>query len=317
MQQRGDLMQLVIGLFQSDDPATRARIAKDIAAQAQAAVKVPPASEKPLPKPRERDLALLENRVSPVTTMTDAELDALNALLPWGALTADAAGRVVGSSWSDHKRSNVQPLIDERIVEFDRVLPLAGRHLLEVGCFEGIHTIGALTRGARVTGVDSRMENILKTLARLWAYGMSADVRVWDLELGDPPATVPQRWDVLHHIGVLYHLSNPAEHLAIALDRTGAGVLLDTHVATDEADASESYEALGRTFRYARKDERPISPFAGMRDHAKWLLIEDLEAICRDRGFTDVRVRNVRDERNGKRVLIWAFKPGKARPDRV
>ncbi len=316
MQQRGDLMQLVIGLFQSDDPEARALIAKRISTKARAAVEIPAADDKPAPKPRERDLALLANRVSPITTMTDAELDAFNALLPWGALTSDATGRVVGSSWSDHKRSNVQPLIDERIVEFDRVLPLAGRHVLEVGCFEGIHTIGCLTRGARVTGVDSRMENILKTLARLWAYGMAADVRVWDLELGEPPATVPARWDVLHHIGVLYHLSNPAEHLAIALDRTGAGLLLDTHVASDAEDASESYEALGRTFRYARKGERPISPFAGMRDHAKWLLIEDLEAICRSRGFTDVRVKQVRDERNGKRVLMWAFKPGKARPDR-
>lgn len=246
----------------------------------------------------------------PLATLEDRQLQALNSLLPWGAMTGDGTGRVVGASWSDIKRSGIAELVDRRIVEINRAYPLAGKHVLEVGCFEGIHTIGCLSHGARVTAVDIRMENILKTLARVWAYGFKTDVRVWDLEKGEPPASVPARWDMLHHVGVLYHLANPAEHLALALDRTDEALMLDTHVANDADDADESYSALGRTFAYARKDEKPISPFAGVLDHAKWLLIEDLEWICRRKGFTDVEVRNVRDERNGKRVLIWAFKPG-------
>ena len=311
MQERGDLLQHIIELFRTEDRDERARIADHIATVAKAAVEIEPETAEIHPV-RPADLSFLSGHPMPLSALEQPELDALNSLLPWGAMTTDKDGRVVGASWSRSKRTMVQKLVDSRIILFNKVLPLKGRHVLEVGCFEGIHTIGCAAHGERVTGVDIRMENVLKSLARLWAYGIKADVCVWDLEKGEPPATVPARWDILHHVGVLYHLSNPAEHLALALDRTTAGLLLDTHVATDLEDASGVYEALGRKFSYSHKDETPISPFAGVLDHDKWLLVEDLEWICKDRGFTDVRVQNIRDERNGKRVLLWAFKPGVA-----
>lgn len=312
MQQRGDLLQSVLDLFQTTDAGERASVAARIADLANAAA-VGPMLTPPDYRLSAEDARLIERAAGPLTTLDDDTLAALNGLLPWGAMTGDTVGRIVGAAWNPNKRQTVAPLIDRRIADFDAAWPLAGRHVLEVGCFEGIHTIGCLARGARVTAVDVRMENILKTLARLWAYGLQADVRVWDLELGAPPATVPSRWDMLHHVGVLYHLTNPVEHLALALDRTDAALMLDTHVAADETAASETCSAMGRDFRYARWEEHPVSPFAGVRDHAKWLRVEDLEWICRDRGFTDVEVRQLRREKNGARVLIWAFRPG-ARP---
>jgi hypothetical protein len=308
MQQRGDLVQLVIDLFRQTDAGARSAIADrigDLAHEAaQTLTLATPAYEL---SPEERALVEAGGLLA---TLDDDTLEALNGLLPWAAMTGDGAGRVIGAAWNPNKRTKVAPLIDRRIADFDAAWPMADRHVLEVGCFEGIHTIGCLAVGARVTAVDVRMENILKTLARVWAYGLQADVRVWDLETGEPPTSVPARWDMLHHVGVLYHLTNPAEHLALALDRTDAALMLDTHVAEDEAGATGAYEALGRSFRYSRWEEHAISPFAGVRDHAKWLSIEDLEWICRSRGFTDVEVRQIRNESNGKRVLIWAFRPG-------
>jgi hypothetical protein len=244
-----------------------------------------------------------------IDALTNDELQKLNLLLPWAAMTSDSRGRVVGSAWSPKKRNLVHSFVDRHHTAFNDRLPMADQHILEIGCFEGVHTIGCLLLGAQVTAVDGRIENIVKTLTRLWAYELSANVLLWDVER-EPPTLVPDSWDILHHIGVLYHQTNPVEHLRTVLPRTRRGVLLDTHVAFDEASATESYEVAGKPYRYAHYREKDIhvNPFSGMLDHAKWLLSEDLHAICREFGFTDVRTVEDHEERNGRRVTIWAFR---------
>lgn len=256
---------------------------------------------------RARDLA--GSTQAPLTHMTDDELEELNTLLPWAAMTVDASARTVGQPYSPKKRNNPHDLIDGRQARFNEAFPLKGRHVLEMGCFEGIHTLGLLLLGAQVTAVDGRMENVLKTLARLWAYGQAADVRVWNVER-PIKADMPESWDVLHHIGVLYHLTDPVEHLMQVLPRTRQAVLLDTHVASPETLAGERYVVGERAFSYSREPESmaALSPFAGMLDHAKYLLVEDLMGILKDHGFGDVRLVENRAERNGPRVLIWAFR---------
>lgn len=243
----------------------------------------------------------------PISSFSDDQLLQLNSLLPWAAMTVDEHGRHLGSAWRSNKRANVQYLVEGRHVAFNEAYPLAGKHVLEVGCFEGIHTISCLHHGATVTAVDSRMENLLKTLTRLWCYGYQADVKRWDLE-EDAPADIPESWDVLHHIGVLYHLSDPVGHLRHALKRTREALLLDTHIAPGEEAATESYEVDGQSFRFERHGEKSVSPFAGVRDHAKWLVLEELQGLIAAEGFKDVRVKSDRAERNGRRITLWAFR---------
>ncbi len=251
----------------------------------------------------------LGDRRGPIERFTDAELRDLNELLPWAAMTVDRQGRILGAAYSARKRAGVHTLADHRHVEFDRAFPLQGRHVAEFGCFEGIHTLSLQLLGATVTAIDGRVENVLKTMARLWAYGQTANTLLWDFER-EAPSDLPAAWDVLHHVGVLYHLSNPVEHLASVLPRTRSAVLLDTHVARDEADAASVYSVGGRAFAYRRKEEpnADISPFAGLRDHAKYLLVDDLVGLLREEGFGDTRVVSDRMERNGRRVTIWAFR---------
>lgn len=243
-----------------------------------------------------------------VSEMTDIELTALNGLLPWGAPTTDEMGRPLGAPWSLSKRAGVQPLRDRRHDEFEKIYPLNRKRVLEVGCFEGIHTISLASRGANVVAIDSRMENLLKTLARLWSYNHQAQVELWDLEKSKIPNRIPHEWDVLHHIGVLYHLSDPVRHLKTVLKRTKDAVILDTHIALDEDSAKQTYEVDGKEFRYQRYGEKPSQPFAGMEDHAKWLLLDDLKALLADEGFSDWRIASDRKERNGRRATVWALR---------
>lgn len=243
-----------------------------------------------------------------VSELNDDELTSLNGLLPWGAPTTDEQGRALGAPWSLSKRAGVQPLRDKRHDEFEKIYPFDGKSVLEVGCFEGIHTISLASRGASVVAIDSRMENLLKTLARLWSYNYQAQVELWDLEKAKIPNRIPTEWDVLHHIGVLYHLSDPVSHLRTMLKKTKDAVILDTHIALDEASSNQSYLVDEKAFRYQRYGEKPSQPFAGMEDHAKWLLLDDLKSLFAEEGFNDWRVASDRNERNGRRVTIWAFR---------
>lgn len=251
----------------------------------------------------------LDGRATPAAVLSDATLQTFNQLLPWAAMTVDPSGRILGRPWSAAKRSGVHHLIDSRQVDFNAAFDLTGRHVVELGCFEGIHSIGLMLLGAQVTAVDGRIENVLKTLARVWAYGMKCDVTQWDFEEAPSPL-LPEKWDVLHHIGVLYHLSDPIGHLDTILPRTTGGVLLDTHVADSAEAATQEYDVGGGKIRYRRKPEPHAahSPFAGMRDHAKYLVLDDLVGHLESHGFKDVRVVSNCLERNGRRVTVWAFR---------
>jgi hypothetical protein len=240
---------------------------------------------------------------------TEEDLERFNELLPWASMTAAPGNRIVGHPWTSNKRSSVSPLIDSRLMAFDQQLPLKGLHVLEAGCFEGIHTIGCAALGARVTAFDGRIENVVKTMARLWAYKLSCTLFLWNAEKS-PPSDLPSSWDVLHHIGVLYHLSNPVQHLEILLPRTRVGVLLDSHVASGDSDALEQMQVRGRTYRYVRYAEvhRDASPFAGLENHGKWLHLDDLLGLLARHGFADAKVVSEKTERNGRRVTIFCFR---------
>jgi SAM-dependent methyltransferase len=304
MQSKGDLIRKVIEFCHADNANLKASARSQLEQLLDAPLERAAIS---LLEPHPTVERVLVGHQAPVDHLSDRLLAEFNAMLPWGAMSADRNGRVVGSAWSSSKRSKQQPLIDRRLLEFSERLSLDGEHVLEVGCFEGLHTIGCLALGAKVTAVDSRMENLLKTIARLWAYGYMADVEPWDLEEPEVPSNIPESWDILHHIGVLYHQTNPAESLSLLAKRTRKAIVLDTHVASGVDGANAQYEALGRSFSYLHQGEEPISPFAGMRDHAKWLLADDLHWICENAGFR-IEKSEVREERNGSRALVWAFR---------
>lgn len=237
--------------------------------------------------------------------LSDNDLDQLNAMLPWQCFTVDSRGRRFGDvAWSG-KRGEAQPIPDPRINQLDELIPLAGRHVLEIGCFEGVHTIALAQRAGRVTAVDARVENVVKTIVRCAIYGQQPTALVRDVER-EPAGSPLYACDVLHHVGVLYHLADPVTHLRNALAGAGAGVLLDTHFAES---AKETYRTPYGTHAFARYGEHGRSDaFSGMRPFARWLLLDDLRACLIETGF-EVLLEDVRVERNGPRVLFIASRP--------
>lgn len=240
-----------------------------------------------------------------VDHLSDEDLDVLNKLLPWKCFTLDANGRQFGAPASEEKRNVFQSVPDPRITELNRRYPLTGRNALEIGCFEGVHTIALADRGAVVTAVDSRIESVVKTIVRTWSFGFHVNAFKCDIENSQEAKLLP-RVDVLHHVGVLYHLVDPVAHLNNLLPKIADFVMLDTHFAKPEI-ATESYESCGENYFFKRHHEGGrANAFSGMYDHAKWLTLESIVQLLKDNGFTNVDVAELRQERNGDRALLYA-----------
>lgn len=234
--------------------------------------------------------------------LRDEDLDQINKALPWFAGTQLADGRILGSLEArPGKREAIQTIPDKRITRLDETLGLSGKRVLEIGCFEGIHTIGLCSFGADVMAVDLRPMNVIKTMFRLAAYGYSAAVFPIDVE--DPNVELPD-FDLVFHCGVLYHLEDPVSHLQRLLPRCQA-IYLDTHVAQeDQEDAS--LEVAGQTFLGHHHHEAGwADPFSGRGKGAFWLKTSDLVALLQSAGF-ETDMWSERDERNGKRVGLLA-----------
>lgn len=240
-----------------------------------------------------------------IEALSDRELERLNELLPWHCFTLDRKGRRFGNAASASKRSVPQQIPDYRIVDLNARVPLAGREVLEVGCFEGIHTVALCQYGANVKAIDARVDNVVKTMVRSSFYGVAPRVFVRDLD--NPGADNSDLGcDVCLHIGVLYHLVDPVRHLRDLGRRISRALLLDTHYTTNP---DSTYESGGSTFRYQRYQEGGTAdPFSGMHDHAKWLSLEDLDAVLQEVGFAKPEVLETRLERSGPRVLMLAEK---------
>jgi tRNA (mo5U34)-methyltransferase len=240
-----------------------------------------------------------------VDPLSDEDLSELNALLPWKAFTVDRHGRRFGGvAWAG-KRDRPQEIPDRRVLLLDERFGLADKQVLEVGCFEGIHTVALSSLAREVTAVDGRIENVLKTIVRTALYGYRPTVFQHDVENFSAGYELLQA-DVLHHVGVLYHLRDPVRHLLDIGRYIRLGVMLDTHYALD-AEAESSYQVNGREVPYKLFRERGRRDvFSGLHPESKWLPLEVITSLLREAGFGVVDLVEKRQERNGPRVLLFA-----------
>ena len=244
------------------------------------------------------------NEIKFIDSLSDDDLIKLNGLLRWNCFVADRHGRRFGNSAWPGKRSEPQVVPDHRILLMNERFNLSDKHVLEFGCFEGIHTIGLSMYAKKVTAIDARIENVVKTMVRCAFFGFRPTIFRCNVEEAMPDAVLVDA-DVACHIGVLYHLKDPVRHLLELSSCIRDGVLLDTHYATEE-EAQKAYEVNGKVYRYKEYRERNSSVFAGVYDHAKWLRLPDIVQLLSNSDFKSVEVVETRKERNGDRALLLA-----------
>ena len=228
--------------------------------------------------------------------LRDDQLSLINEQLDWHAFTVDGRGRRIGRIHNHLKRGEPQPIRDRRIDLLASHINLRDAKVHEYGCFEGIHSLALLEKGAHLTGVDARPINLAKTSLRISLYGQHAQLLLADLDDLSQLQVLTDagrlQCDVLVHIGVLYHLANPVEHLRTVLPSVGNALLIDTHVSTT-----------GET----TKTEFGIrDPFSGTGVTSKWITQESIGKVCLEAGFRSRLHSELREERNGLRLFeIW------------
>ena len=245
------------------------------------------------------------NEIQYVDPLSDADLVRLNKMLQWSCFTVDRHGRRFGNATSTAKRNDPEIIPDRRTLLLHERFDLGGKHVLEIGCLEGIHTIGLTRIAKKVTAIDARVENVVRTIVRCAFFGCNPTVLKCDLDQEPLPVGLLQA-DVAYHVGVLYHLKDPIRHLKALGDFIGQGILLDTHYALDN-EADRSYEVFGRRIPYKRYVEAGYSdPFSGMSADSKWLRLGNIVDTLRAAGFPSVDLIEERQERNGPRILLIA-----------
>lgn len=241
-------------------------------------------------------------------SLSDSELAELNSILNWNCFTTDSQGRRFGRPHTQKKRGKPQTIPDRRSIILDEVFQIKGCTVLEVGCFEGVHTVSLCSRGALVTAIDSRIENVIKTIVRSNYYGFSPNVFNCDVENLSSDMIPKIKADYVHHVGVLYHLKDPIKHLIELGALAQKGLILDTHFATPESVNGE-YESQGIRCSYFRANEFGHKDvFSGMYDHSKWLLLDDIKRLLVKSGFATAEIYETRLERNGSRAIFIAKK---------
>jgi hypothetical protein len=196
---------------------------------------------------------------------------------------------------------------DERIAwTLERFGPLDGMSMLDLGPLEGGHTYMALQAGAeRVVAVEGNVRHFLKCLVVKDLLGMDrAEFRLGDFML--MMARESEQYDLVNAQGVLYHMADPVELIALAAERgrrlalwtqyyepqhiADLGPVFRRHFAAPPAAAvTRGFAHTHHRFDYGL-GRRLVGFYGGNQPHANWLSREDLMGALEHFGWRDVEV---------------------------
>ncbi len=148
---------------------------------------------------------------------------------------AEQREKLLGGSWwhsIDLGAGRITPgvhSIGELRGNYDRFgLPadLAGRRVLDVGCWDGFYSFESEKRGASVVSVDCwRPENFFRAREALGSAAEFHEMSVYELSSGKLGV-----FDIVLFLGVLYHLRHPLLALERICGMTRETAIIETHI---------------------------------------------------------------------------------------
>lgn len=120
----------------------------------------------------------------------------------------------LASRWWD-RDSEFKPLHDInplRVGFIDRIAPLAGKKVLDVGCGGGILSESMAHRGADVTGID--MGEAPLKVAKLHGLESGANVKYRRITVEELAAEMPESFDIVTCLEMLEHVPDPSSIIA-------------------------------------------------------------------------------------------------------
>ena len=215
---------------------------------------------------------------------------------------------------------------DERIAwTLERFGPLDGMTMLDLGPLEGGHTYMALQAGAeRVVAVEGNVRHFLKCLVVKDLLNMDrAEFRLGDFML--MMAQESDEYDLVNAQGVLYHMADPVELIALAAERgrrlalwtqyyeperiANLGPVFRRHFDAEPTPAdTRGFAHIHHRFDYGL-GRKLVGFYGGNQPHANWLSREDLMGALEHFGWRDVQVAfEVLDGGHGPALSLTAVR---------
>jgi hypothetical protein len=206
--------------------------------------------------------------------------------------------------WAGLRAGNACLFEDERITWGAAQLGVQGRTVLELGPLEGGHSAMLERLGAaEVVAVEANTRAYLRCLIVKELLGLRR-VRFLCGDFVEYLRTCRRKYDVAVVSGVLYHMQNPVELLALAA-RVADRLLLWTHYY--DRDAIAQHADLARRFVEVRPTEEAgfrhtlyVRAYgealqfhnycAGSAELSCWLSRDDILGCLRHLGFADLRI---------------------------
>jgi SAM-dependent methyltransferase len=186
---------------------------------------------------------------------------------------------------------------DERLKYLLYFLDVRNCRVLELGPFEGYHTVLLDKLGAAsIVAIEARRANFERCLSIQKRYELTNVTFVHDdiERLYSGNGTVPVgNVDLVFACGVLYHLSDPARALAWSRSLSSR-LFLGTHYVEPAVKhlyppTNDDYEFDGQHFLVKRMAEDG-GPLAGLGTSSPWLTLPDLVCILHKVGYTRVDI---------------------------
>jgi tRNA (mo5U34)-methyltransferase len=189
----------------------------------------------------------------------------------------DFGNGVLSPGWI--KKSKV-----ERVTRTLFTMPLAGKSVLDIGCWDGAYSLAAARLGAsRVLATDHFAWSDRcwgdRRAFELMRTHLAPSIEVMDIDLPDLSVDRIGTFDIVLFLGVFYHLRHPLETLERVAALAGECLVLETH--------------LMRTLT-----SKPVMRFLPRKelngDDTNWWLPNRacVEAMLRDVGFTRITMKH-------------------------
>jgi 2-polyprenyl-6-hydroxyphenyl methylase/3-demethylubiquinone-9 3-methyltransferase len=184
--------------------------------------------------------------------------------------------KLAGRWWDPH--SEFKPLHDInplRLDYIDRLAPLAGRQVIDVGCGGGLLTEGMALRGAQVTGID--MGKAPLAVARLHQHESGLDIDYQHATAEQVAATRAGHFDIVTCLEMLEHVPDPAAVIAACarLIKDDGHVFLSTINRNPKAYL---FAVVGAEYLLRMLPR-------GTHDYSKFIRPSEMESWARDYGL--------------------------------
>lgn len=114
---------------------------------------------------------------------------------------------------------------------------LTGKTALDIGCNAGFYSIELARRGARVVGLEPAPRYLAQSRWAVREFGLENRIELLPLTVYDlcrPDTSLPEIFDIVVFMGVLYHLRYPLLGLDLAASRVGGLLVFQTLTTPDD-----------------------------------------------------------------------------------